>query len=243
MAGFLGKGEVYIDRDLQGKFLPIGNAIKFAIAETEADVKERISRRIDTYGQALDRVALAKPAKITIELNEIDAKNLAVALRGLVEDVTDSGSVTGEDATAALGAYVKLAHDGIDEATVAVTNEDGSTTYTKDTDYEIRGSVGLLKALEGGDITDGQALKVDYQYNETCKKILGSKKTEIEGALILEGINMANNKACRVYVWKARLMPTSEVDFLAEDFTGITLEGTLLTPPNKTEPYEVRYVE
>lgn len=243
MAGFLGKGEVYIDRDLQGQYLPIGNAVKFAIAETEADVKERISRRVDTYGQALDRVALPKPAKITIELNEIDAKNLAVALRGTIEEVTDNGSVTGEDVTAALDAYVKLAHDGIDESTVVVTDSTGATTYTKDVDYEIRGSVGLLKALSGGAITDGQALKVDYQYNETCKKILGSKKTEIEGALILEGVNMANSKACRVYVWQARLMPTSEVDFLSEDFTSITLEGTLLTPANKTEPYEVRYVE
>jgi len=243
MAGFLGKGEVYIDRDMQGRFLPIGNATKFAIAETEADVKERISRRLDTYGQALDRVAIPKPTKITIELDEIDAKNLAAALRGAIEEVSDSGSVTDETVVAALDAFVKLAHDGIKEDTVVVTSEDGSVTYTKGTDYILRPSVGLIMALSGGSISDGQTLKVDYQYEEVYKKIIGSKKTEIECALILEGENVANGKECRVYVWKARLMPTSEVDFLSEDFTSITLEGTLLTPPNKTEPYVVKYVE
>ena len=243
MAGFLGKGEVYIDRDLQGEYLPIGNATRLAIGETEAEIKERISRRLATFGQALDRVAIPRPAKIEIILDEIDAKNLAVALRGLVEDVTDSGSVTDEAVTAKHDKYIKLAHDGIDEATVVVTNDDGSVTYTRDQDYVIRPSVGLLMALSTGAIADGQALLVDYQYNETCKKIIGSRRAEIEGALILEGENQANGQPCRVYVYKARLMPTTEVDFLAEEFTSITLEGTLLTPQDKTEPYIVKYVE
>jgi hypothetical protein len=98
-------------------------------------------------------------------------------------------------------------------------------------------------ALSSGNIADGEKLKGDYLYDESCKKILGSRKTEIECALILDGINQINNKSCRVYVYKARLMPTKEVDFLSEDFTSITLEGTLLTPSDRNEPYVVKYNE
>jgi len=243
MAGFLGKGEVYIDRDLKGQWRSLGNVTKFAIAETEADIKERISKRIDTYGQALDRVAIPKPAKITIELDEVDAKKLSDALRGIVEVVTDTGTVTDENITSHLDVYVELKHDGIDEDTVVVTNSDGSVTYVKGQDYEIRGSVGLFKALSTGRITDGQTLLLDYQYNGSCKIIRGSKRAEIECALKLDGINLVNGKSCRVYVYKARLMPTKEVDFLSEDFTSITLEGTLLTPSDKNEPYVVKYNE
>ncbi len=241
MAGFLGKGAVYIDRDLQGKYLPIGNATKLAIAETEADVKERISKQSDTYGQALDRVAIPKPAKITIEMDEIDATNLAIALRGENTAVTDTGTVTDEAATAALGGYIKLAHSGVSD--VVVKDSAGSTTYVEGTDYEVRANVGLILIKDGGAITDAEALKISYSYDETGAKITGSKVTEVEGAVILEGINQVNGKKCSVYIHKARMMPTSAVDFLADDFTTITLEGTLLTPETESEPYYIEYEE
>lgn len=241
MAGFLGKGQVYVDRDMQGQYVPIGNATKFAIAETDADVKERISRQKDTYGQALDRVAIPKPAKITIEMDEVDANNLAIALRGIVEQITESGSVTDESHTAALGKYIKLAHSNV--SNVVVKDSGGTTTYEEGVDYKIRGSVGLIEILSGGSITDGEALKISYSYDETSSKVTGSKETEIQAALILEGTNQVNGKDCRVYVYKARMMPTSAVDFLADDFTTITLEGTLLKPEDKDEPYYIEYVE
>ena len=241
MAGFLGKGQVYIDRNMTGGYLPIGNATKFAIAETDADVKERTSRQKDTYGQALDRVALPKPAKITIEMDEIDANNLGIALRGSVESVTSTGSITDESHDAILGKYIKLAHSNV--STVVITDSTGNTTYTEGTDYKVRGSVGLIEILSGGSITDGEALLIDYDYNETSSKIKGSQETEVQAALILEGTNQTNGKDCRVFVYKARMMPTSDVDFLSSDFTTITLEGTLLKPEDKDEPYYVEYVE
>jgi len=241
MAGFLGKGEVYIDRNMQGKYLPIGNATKFAIAETEAEVKERISRRMDTYGQALDRVAIPKPAKITIEMDDFDANNLAIALRGEIDDAAGNGSVNDEEITAYKGAFVKVKHSGI--SNVVVKDSSGTTTYEKDKDYKVKSGAGLIEILSSGNITDGQQLKVSYDYNEVYKKILGSKEVEVKCALILDGINQANSKACRVFVYKARLMPTKEVDFLADDFASLTLEGTLLTPDDKNEPYHVEYEE
>ncbi len=239
MAGFLGKGEVYVDRDNQGKYFKIGNTTKFAISETEAEVKERISKQTDTYGQALDRVALPKPAKITIELDEIDADNLALALRGSASDISYSGSVTSEAVTAHVGYYVELEHTGV--SNVVVKDATDSVTYDEGTDYEVAASAGLLKVLSGGAIAEGDVLHVSYDYQNTGSRIAGSQATEMTGGIILEGVNMANNKECVVYVRQARLMPTSPVDFLGDDFTVVTLEGTLITPSGESEPYYVDY--
>ena len=241
MAGFLGKGQVYLDRNKQGKYLPVGNAIKFAIDESDAEIKERISRQTDTYGQALDRVAIPKPAKISIEMDDFNANNLAAALRGNVEEGAGTGNVTDEEVTASIGNYVKLAHSGL--SSVVVKDSGETTTYVEGTDYEVNTNVGLLKALESGDITDGETLKVSYDYDEAGMKILGSQNAEIKGALILDGINQVNGKPCRVYVHEARLKTTKEVDFLADDFATLALEGTLLTPEGKNEPYYIEYEE
>lgn len=241
MAGFLGKGNVYVDRGLMGKFIPIGNATKFAISETDVDIKERFSRQLATYGQALDSVAINKPAKISIQIDDAIADNLALALKGLIETVNvNAGAVSNESITAAVNKYVPLAHDRV--SNVVVKDATGATTYEEGSDYEVNVRLGWIKVLGGGDIQDGATLKVSYNYAaKQIHKIKGSKEAEILCQIILDGENVVNNKRCKVIVYQAKLRPASEVDFLNDDYVKISLQGTLVTPPNQLEPYVVEY--
>lgn len=74
-----------------------------------------------------------------------------------------SYSVSGESWTADVGSWVALDHAHIVSDSEKVY--DGSTTYTRGTDYEMDYTAGEIKALSGGSISDGQSLSVDYDYD------------------------------------------------------------------------------
>lgn len=248
MPGFIGSGDLYMDRfdddgNAQGLY-PVGNAVKFAIAE-DAEIKERESRMRGTYGQVLDSVPIKKPAKISITLNDLDAENLALVLFGTVSDINITGAViTDEALTARHDKWVELLYRNITAASVTITDSTGVTTYVEDTDYEVDYRLGMIKALSTGSITDEEALLVDYTYgNLTGKKIAGSAKPIIKCSLKLDGENLVDQRDCIVRVLEAVLKPSGEMDFLADDFNEIDFEGTLNTPAGQTSPYEVEYMD
>ncbi len=235
--GFIGKGDLYFTKETLDDYYKVGNVTKFAISETEADVKERISRQKDTYGQALDRVTIKKPPKISITIDDFDKDNLAIALRGIVVESSDSGTVTDEEHTAKINALMKLNHNSVSD--VVVKSSDGTTTYVEGSDYKVKTGIGMIQVVEGGAITDGSQIKVSYSYNEQYAKILGSQMADVAGTLVFNGVNQGDNKEYNVYIYKARLMSTKEVNLISEDFETLELEGTLLTPDDKNEPYIV----
>ena len=100
-----------------------------------------------------------------------------------------TASVTDEDVTADLDAWVGLAAARLQPGTVVVTNSAGDTTYDEGDDYVIDYGKGAIRALSAGAITDSQALKVDYTYDairkgemqpiERAKQVLSHKMLEI----------------------------------------------------------------
>jgi len=241
MSGFLGKGSLFLDRDLTGGYIDAGNAVKFEINETAADEKERISRGLDSYGQALDSVVVPKPATISIEIDEMQAANLAIALRGLITQTTvTAGTVTAEEVTAGLDKFVPLANG--DVSSVIVKDSTDTTTYVEGTDYVLNARLGWIEALSTGSISDTDVLHIDYSYGaKTYYKITGSKEAFIKTALVLDGQNQVNGKNCKVTIYEARIRPQGAVDFLANDYVKLSLGGLLITPAGKTEPYTVEY--
>jgi hypothetical protein len=57
--------------------------------------------------------------------------------------------------------------------------------------------------------------------------------------MMLDGENFADQSEVSVDVWEAVLAPQTGVDFLADDFATLDLNGTLNTPEGKTSAYEV----
>jgi hypothetical protein len=92
-----------------------------------------------------------------------------VVLTPVVSVVADnSGQVSeNENITADLGNYSGLGGYDLVDGTVVVTSDDGTTTYSEGSDYEVALDNGSIKALSGGTITDGEKLDVSYDYNAT----------------------------------------------------------------------------
>ena len=131
MAGFLGSGDLYMDRLAKDGsstgFVLTGNATKFSIQE-ESETKERISTGRETYGQALDTASVKKPAKITITIDELNKENLAMALLGDVA-IMNQGAGTGESetVTAKSGKFSQLTKSNLAEANFKVESNDGAS--------------------------------------------------------------------------------------------------------------------
>jgi hypothetical protein len=221
MAGFLGSGDLYYNRVVNGTsqgWFRFGNATLFSIQEN-AEIKERISRQSATYGQVLDSVSIKQPAEISVTLDDLNYENLALAFMP--------------------GASFQTAQRKI--SAVTVTGPAGTPTYVADTDYEVENAeLGLIKILAGGALSGAETLEVSYTYaSMTANKVTGGTDSSIKVALMMDGINLADESKAMVNVLEAVMTPQNGVDFLSEEFATLELSGTLNTPPGQSAAYTV----
>lgn len=254
MSGLILGGDVYFNR-LDDDSVPtgriyLGNVTKLSVTES-ADEKIRESRGRDTYGNALDTLALKKPTKFAIEGDDFNKSTLEIALMGTLQSANQiSGSFTDEVVVARHDAWVKLSKAnlvGEDNPTTApeVTNSAGSTTYDESTDgidgdYVIDYRLGMIKVLSTGDITDAQSLKVDASYGAlTRSRIRGGINTRIKGELFLDGKNQITGEAVELTAYRAAFVPSATLDLINSggDFVKWASGGTFELPADKTEAY------
>lgn len=243
MAGFLGSGDLYYNRVVNGVsegWFRFGNATRFEVKEN-AEIKERISRQAATYGQVLDSVSIKQPAEISVTLDDLDYKNLALVFLGGTSQVNVAGgSVTSEVfAAPADGASGMLANRKV--SAVVVNGPSGTPTYVEGTDYAVASAeLGMITILAGGSITEGDLLEVDYtNATLTSNKVTGGTDSSIKVAMIMDGKNLADDSLAYVNVLEAVLTPETGVDFLSEEFATLELTGTLNTPAGEASAYTV----
>lgn len=246
--GFLGAGDGYIERfdpatqlylPPQGPF----ELTKFSIKAT-TKLEEMTGRGRSTYGQILASVAIPQPTEFEIEVAEVNKDAMALATLGTLATYTQAlATVTDEAVTAApnLGEWVRMAKHSINASSVVVTNSAASTTYVEGQDYEINYSLGWFRALPGGSITAGQALKVDYTVPAiNGVRIRGVTQPQLKARFVLDGINLVDGSRCIVETYEAVISASAAFDFMAAKFNAVPLTGRLSTPIGKTEPFEVR---
>jgi hypothetical protein len=190
----LGRGELWFARFKTGTrtpdgFVYFGNTPEFNLtiaAET-----------LDHYSS--DRGIREKDDSINLQVNRtgslttdnINPRNIALFYFGEDSLVTQAAAT---DLTYAIeGAKVEHAyqlgqtetnhtgHVSIVEASVVVKK--GSTTFVKDTDFEVMADIGMVKILDGGDIVDGDDLTVEYDIAATTRERVISGTDPVEGAL------------------------------------------------------------
>lgn len=243
--GFLGAGDLYIARynpaladfdALQGPF----EATKFEI-KPNVELREMSSRGRTTYGQVIESVPLPQPAEFSIAMPEVNRESLVLALLGTASAINQgAGTITDAPVTAKLGAWVQLPAENFATAGFTVKNDAGTTTYVLGTDYEVNYRLGMIKALKGGAITEGQALEVSGSHNAVSgTRIAGATNSQIRVKLVLDGVNFADQLPVITRVHEAVVAADSAFDFLADEFASIELTGRLKTPAGKTEPFTV----
>jgi hypothetical protein len=142
---FLGAGDTYIDwlnADGSRNGLDYaGNATALSI-QSSAEVKEQTGKGRNNYGQVIATATINQPPSVSLTLNQLNMKTIAMALLGSLSDVdVTAGSVTDEEVTIeSLDKYFRLSQRNVDiESGLSVTRQAGSTAsaHATETAYSV----------------------------------------------------------------------------------------------------------
>lgn len=243
---YLGSGQVYL-RDVStasGPLYPIGNvsALTLTIDEEVIEQKDYTQPGGGTHAE----VRRINSVTAAMTLHDLNADNLALATKGTTTAVAGS-TASDEAVTAHVGALIRLVNPS--PSAVVVTSEDGNTTYTEDTDYEVRGE-GIF-ILAGGAIatavnglttpSDGLPILVTYahpDYNQVEALTSGGKNW----AITFGGMNEADSdKPCVVDLHKVNLGAASELALIGDALGSVALEGKCLKDTSKGSSQSAYY--
>lgn len=240
--GYLGSGDLYINRIVGGVKQGIEGPFECERFEIKAnsDLRERVSKSRNGYGQVVASASLPKPFDLSITLGEADKTGLAIALLGTVSVLAQAaGTTTNTPVTAVLDKWVALPFARLTAAAQVVTNVAGSTTYVEGTDYLLNRELGLIKALSTGAIPAG-TIHVDLTYGLISgSKIDGATASAVRAEFILDGKNLADDTPTVVTVYEGVVASDAAVDFLSDQFLTVPLPGRLVTPVGQTAPFKV----
>jgi len=203
---------------------------------------DQLSKMRDTYGQVRNSVLIPQPSEIKLSLRDVPGEVLAAAFMGDVSTLSEgAATVTDEPVTARLGKWISLPNRNLDSGSVAVTDSTGGTTYNEGTDYEINYRSGLIRALSGGSITDGQSLLVDYSSSAVSgERVSTMTVSQMKARILVDGVNMADgNRQVHAEIYRATLAPDQALDLLAEQHAVVSFTGTMETPAGKTSPAHI----
>lgn len=216
------------------------DADKFGI-QPDYEEKTSTSKSHLDYGQARASVVLPKPTTLSMEIASASGAAMAMQFQGIVEAWTQAAAtVTDEAVIAKLEKWVPLSKKNLSDANFVVTNTGASKTYVKGTDYEVNWARGEIRALEAGEITADEPLKVDFTAVAIDgTRILGGRNPQVRVQARFDGKNLVDGSPLLVDVWEAVLGSNNEFDFLSSDFNSIQLSGKIVTPAGKAQGYEI----
>ncbi len=208
----------------------------------DSEVKEKTSKKRESYGQAIASVPLAKPTKIAITISAADKAAMAMQFQGVLASYSQgAGSIAGT-ITAKLDKWVPLLKRQIVEAGFSLTKVTGSVLMVKDTDYQINYATGEVKFLSSGAAANGDQMTVaGTALAVSGTRIRGGTQVQVRAMARFIGVNLVDAGPMRAEVYECSLRSTQGFDFLADDFNGIQLEGTVVIPAGKTEGFIVDF--
>jgi len=207
----------------------------------DSEVKEKASKKREAYGQAIASVPLAKPTKISITISAADKEALAMQFQGTISQYSQgAGSIAGT-VVAKLDKWVPLLKRQVVESGFSLTGA-AAGLLVKDTDYLVNYATGEVKFLSSGEVAQDEVVTVvGTALAVSGTRIHGGTQVKVRAQARFVGVNLVDDGPMRVEVWEASLRSTQGFDFLADEFNGVKLEGTLVIPVGKTEPFIVDF--
>jgi energy-converting hydrogenase Eha subunit B len=225
---YLGSGKIYArTAGAAAPLLDLGNASKLEIVAK--DKKVTMQDFSKHGGGTYASVSRIDSVTLNMTLNDLNKKNVAMALFG-TDSAVDAGNVVDDVVTAYKGGLTPLAHPG--PTSVVVKDATAGTTYTANTDYEVR--AGGIYIIPGGAITDGARLKVDYAYG-AYGRVEAMTSTAVIMELHFEGLNEANSGSpVIVDIYRAQLSPAKALSLLGDKFADLQIDAEALVDNSKT---------
>ena len=228
----VGKGKVYFDR-LDGNENPtgeldLGNDPTFALNLANEDLVHYSS--MEGVKKKDKSAIISTDLTLKFTLDEINVENLVLAMFGdAVEYVTQGdGNAVDEAITARHSRWVKLDYRKVTEGTVVVTDSTGAVTYTLTTDYTLDLVTGRIFTVATGAIADGEALLVDYTYEEAAyPAVYPATNAKVEGLLRFIG-DCTFGFDYEIVLWKVKLSVSGDIGFIGDDWAQIEFTGEVL---------------
>lgn len=230
MPGFSGQGKVLIGTR-QGNGLPgvlrwVGNASVFRVAQNE----DTVERKESYTGNRLPnrRMTRGRGGEITITFDEFNKENMAIALLGQNTLVAAGAAVT--NFSFATGAVVgdSLLLPSKNVTAVAVRDSSGAPKTLPPAQYDVdlfAGTITLLDLTTGGPYV--QPFKADY--TPGAVNVVGAfKLLATEVYIRMDGINTDDGSRCICDVFRNRLSPSRQMDFINDDFNDFEVAGSVL---------------
>jgi hypothetical protein len=207
----------------------------------DSEVKEKISKSREAYGQAIASIPLAKPTKLVLIISGANKAAMALQFQGVLSTYSQGAGAIAEDVVAKLDKWVSLTKRNIESAAFAVNLKAApQTVYALGTDYVVDYAAGAIKVLESGAIAANAELHVTGQAAAVSgTRIRGGTQTRVRCGAKFVGVNLVDESPMTAEVYEVQLRSTQGFDFLADDFNGIQLEGTMVKPADKDEAYIV----
>lgn len=239
--GILLSGNVFLDLLTDagvstGLIGPI-NTIKLAI-KANSESKDRNSTKKEGFGNALDSIPIPAPTEVTFEFDDQPSDLLAALFLGEQSTLTSAaGTLTAADfILPAKQRWVELGQVNFTDVGLIVT--DGTDPLALNTDYVIDYAAGLIRAVAGGAMDTGGAIKVTASYQAvTGTRITGGTKSQIKARIMLDGKNLANGKTIKLDIPQTVLKSDTEIDFMNSEFVTGSLSGKIILATGQTEPY------
>jgi hypothetical protein len=219
----------------------------FELSREEGEVTELKSKQRDRYGQVIDSDETVGSSTLRVEFLELTAAIRAILFAGTNTTFTQASGAVSNDPVVivALDRWFPLANPHLNDAVAAVvTNVAGDVTYDVDDDYVIDYEQGMIKAVTGGTITAAQTVHVDYT-KLAAAGVTTDGETNLAANFRIKfwGRNRYNEKDTYGEVWQVNLKSVEAVDLLSDEPITAILEGPMITPTGKTQPYYMRVVD
>lgn len=234
MPGFSGQGKVLVGTrnsdGTPGILTWVGNASVFRLSMNE-DVVER---KESYTGNRLPnrRMTRSRGGELTLTFDEFMASNMALALLGVSSLVAASAAQTnvtlaGGATTAKVGDTLVLPRKNV--SAVSIKDSTGTPkTLVAGTNYELdafAGTVTLKDLTTGGPWV--QPFKADFTPGQV--NVIGAfKALSTEVYVRMDGYNTDDGSRAIVDVFRARLSPTRQMDFINDDYNDFELTGSVL---------------
>ncbi len=253
MSGFIGSGDVLFNAKdpATGLFRGWVGPLYASVFEPRANAERRSlpSKGRNDYGQNIGSVTIGGEPTFRMTLRDANKDTIRLLFLGTETAFTQANTaVTDELVRAFPGQLIRVANRNI--SSPVLTSSPLGTNYVLNTDYRVLNArMGFLEVIAGSSLATavatagaaGLPLLVDYARATTGGwSIAAATQPSLRAWILFDGKNQESGADIECEIWEVVLTPDAGFDFLADDWNEVPLTGAMVTPPGKTNPFEVR---
>ena len=237
---------VLADNGAFAGFLDVKNTVQLEISAQGGEQIIQTSRMHENYGQARSSAIIPAPSTIALGMDDQGDKDIIEAhLLGLQSVLTQTGGafsdeevVVYHDRWVPIGTLRNLKTSG-PAITVTEDEDVDPETYDVDDDWVVNPITGMIKALSGGAITDGQTVRVSGETKDISgTRIAGGRRKFLRSRIFFDGTNLMNGRRIQISIPQVDLTPNNGMNFMSQQVGTSDFAGTLIALPGQ-DPFTV----